>query len=68
MKALKDVLISLLIALMISYAMVIVFLGFGPVFIDGELAILKANSYTLVTSIVVFWPVYLIRRRRSRRR
>jgi hypothetical protein len=46
---------------------VIAFMWFGPVFIDGEFAIVKAGEYTLITLSVVFWPVLYFRRRRSRK-
>lgn len=67
MKLLNEIFVSLFIALMISYALVIVFLGFGPMFIDGELGIFKANEYTLIAMAVVFWPVFYFRRRKSRK-
>ncbi|WP_093533710.1 hypothetical protein PWP89_06070 [Stenotrophomonas rhizophila] len=68
MKNLKELVVSALIALAISYLFVILFLGFGPVFIDGELAIYKIYSFTAVAFCVIFWPVHLLRRRRSRKR
>jgi hypothetical protein len=66
-KILREVLVSIFIAMMLSYALVIAFMWFGPVFIDGEFAIVKAGEYTLITLSVVFWPVLYFRRRRSRK-
>lgn len=68
MKNLKELVVSALIALAISYLLMILFLGFGPVFIGGDLAIYKIYSLTAVTFCETFWPVYLLRRRRSRKR
>lgn len=68
MKNLKQLLVSALYAMAISYVLVILFLGFGPVFIGGELAIYKIYWFTAVTFCVIFWPVYLLRRRGSRKR
>lgn len=68
MRLLKEILLSLLISLMISQALVIVYLAFGPVFINGELAILRGGVYKMWVMAIVFWPVFFIQRRRSRGR
>ncbi len=68
MNKVKETVISYSVAAFISYVAVILFMGFGPVYIDGDLAILKTNKYTLIGSVVMFWPVYLIRRCRARKR
>jgi hypothetical protein len=68
MKIVKEIAISYCVAAFLAYVAVILFMGFGPVFIDGDLAILKTNKYTLIGSVLMFWPVYLIRRHRARKR
>lgn len=68
MKTVKEVVISYLVAAFLAYVAVILFMGFGPVYIDGDLAILKTNKYTLIGSVLMFWPVYLTRRYRARKR
>lgn len=68
MKTIKEVLVSLFQSLFISYVLMIGYFAFGPVFIDGQLAIYRINKYTLITWVVLFWPVYLIRRRRAKKR
>ncbi len=68
MKLLKEILVSLLISLMISHGIVMVYLAFGPVFVNGELAILRGGVYKMAVWAVVFWPVLFIRRRRSKRK
>lgn len=68
MKTVKEIVISYFVAAFLTYVAVILFMGFGPVFIDGDLAILKTNKYTLIGSLVMFWPVYLVRRWRARKR
>ncbi len=68
MKTVKQIVVSYFVAAFLTYVAVILFMGFGPVFIDGELAILKTNKYTLIGSLVMFWPVYFVRRYRARKR
>lgn len=52
------------ISLFASYAVVIVFLMFGPTYLGDDLAIKKAGMLTLALSIVVVYPVYVLLRRR----
>jgi hypothetical protein len=68
MKKIKEIVTSYLVGAFLTYVAVIIFMGFGPVFIDGDLAILKTNKYTLIGSLVMFWPVYFVRMYRARKR
>lgn len=63
---LRTVIVSLLVSLFLSYALVVVFLMFGPVYVNGELAMQQSGPWTLLTLAVVFWPVFFFfRKRRS---
>ncbi|WAC64053.1 hypothetical protein OVA13_04525 [Pseudoxanthomonas sp. SL93] len=64
----KRIAISLVSALFISYFLVVVFLMFGPLYVNGELAIAQALELTLMISPVVGFAIFLMLRRRDRKR
>jgi ABC-type nickel/cobalt efflux system permease component RcnA len=66
MAHIKQLAKSLLIAFVVAYASVIVFLGFGPVYVAGELAVHQSHTWTAILTAVLFVPIYLLVRSRSK--
>lgn len=61
----KLFLISLAASVFISYALVIIFLMFGPLYVGGDLAIKRSGLWTIILAAIIFWPVLSLVRRRA---
>lgn len=66
MKILVLILKSAIISLAASYALVLLFIGFGPAYINGELAMDRSHVWTLVLSAFMFLPLLWFFSRRDR--
>lgn len=66
--SIKQFLLTLATSLFVSYALVVVFLMFGPVYVDDDLAIKQSGLWTLALAVVVFWPTLILVRRWAARK
>ena len=64
----KNVALSVLGALFLAYALVVIFLMFGPTYINGELSISQSGKFTAIIAPFVVVPLYLLLERRERNR
>ncbi len=68
MKGVKIFVIAIVSALVISYGFVILFLMFGPTYVNGALAIRQAGLWTVLLAFAVFWPIVILLKRRASRK
>ena len=60
MKLLKIIAITAPLSFALSYALVLVFLMFGPVYVNGELAMDQSRTWTAILSVILFIPVFIV--------